>query len=76
MVQLSSKVTFARVWNTCKTCLKCVRDVSGTRMRCVRANAKPHDKAAARLTQLSHLFCQTRDVSRTRAGRAQMIPWN
>ena len=50
MVQLSFKVTFAHIWNSCKMHPDRERDVSEMRTRCVCASAKPHNKAAARLT--------------------------
>ena len=67
MVQLSSKVMFARIWNTCRTCL-----ASATCIRCVCASAKPHNKVAVRLMQVPCLFYQMLDVSRMHAGRV----WN
>jgi len=59
--QLSSKVTFERIWNVCETHLKRVQDASGMRRRCICASTKPCDKTAVR---------------RTRLGCMQTLPWS
>ena len=72
-----SSAPLTSVWNTCEMHLKYVQDASGmhvsrTRMRCIRASAKSHNKALQQDLHNCHaLFCQTQDVSRMHERRVR-----
>ena len=73
MVQLSSKVTFRWVWNTCKIHLECVQDASETSSEHTQDVSVQAQNLVIELQQnlcdCHALFYQTQDTSRTRARR-------